>query len=182
VITQEEIKVQSSTEAALLGAHNQKNQADARLGVLIGGQSILLHLTDVIEVLPVPPLQAVPLTKHWYLGVANVRGNLYSVSDLAQFLGWQPLPRTVSSRVVLISSIKTSQAAILIDAVLGLRHLNAMQLANPEKTENFLNTWSQQDINCFSPQIYMDAEEKPWFCLEMDNLVQDARFVQPSLA
>ncbi len=154
----------------------------ARLGVVIGGQLVLLSMTDVSEVLPVPVLQAVPLTKHWYLGVANVRGNLYSVTDLAQFLAWQPTPRSASSRIVLINSVKTSQAAILIDAVIGLRHLTAMQPLAPEQTEPILNNWAQQDISCFSTQVYVDPEQQDWYALDMDALVQDARFLQPSLA
>jgi twitching motility protein PilI len=28
-----------------------------------------------------------PLTQPWFLGLANIRGNLYSVVDLAGFLG-----------------------------------------------------------------------------------------------
>lgn len=158
------------------------SQDNARLGVEIGGKSVLLNMTDVSEVLPVPALQAVPLTKHWYLGVANVRGNLYSVTDLALFLGWQSTPRTASSRIVLINSVKTSQAAILIDAVIGLRHLTAMQPLATEQLEPIHGHWAQQDIGCFSSQVYVDREEKRWFALEMDALVQDTRFLQPSLA
>ena len=158
------------------------SQDNARLGVVVGGQAVLLNMTDVSEVLPVPALQAVPLTKHWYLGVANVRGNLYSVTDLALFLGWQATPRTASSRIVLINSVKTSQAAILIDAVIGLRHLTAMRALATEQVEPIHNLWAQQDIGCFSSQVYVDREEKHWFALEMDALVQDTRFLQLSLA
>ena len=34
-----------------------------------------------------PEVSLVPLTKDWFLGVANVRGVLYGVSDFAAFGG-----------------------------------------------------------------------------------------------
>ena len=37
--------------------------------------------------IPVPPITPVPLTRPWFRGVANVRGNLYSVVDFAAFVG-----------------------------------------------------------------------------------------------
>lgn len=154
----------------------------SRLGIVVGGQNVLINMTDVSEVLPVPTLQPVPLTKHWYLGVANVRGNLYSVTDLAQFLHWQSSAKTLSSRIVLLNSVKTTQAAILIDAVIGLRHLSSMRLLTEEQAEPIQNAWAQHDIRCFSSQIYQDQDEKVWLILDVDALVQDARFVQPSLA
>ena len=59
----------------------------SKLGVQVGAQSWLVDLVEAGEVLPVPPITAVPLTRAWFRGVANVRGNLYSVVDFAAFLG-----------------------------------------------------------------------------------------------
>ena len=57
------------------------------LGVQVGNDYWLVEMEDISEVLPVPPLTPVPLTRPWYRGVSNIRGNLYSISDLAAFLG-----------------------------------------------------------------------------------------------
>ena len=59
----------------------------SKLGVQIGEQNWLIDLVEAGEVMPVPPITAVPLTRPWFRGVANVRGNLYSVVDFAEFLG-----------------------------------------------------------------------------------------------
>ena len=50
-----------------------------------GGERWLVDLADAGEVLPVPPLSDVPLTQPWFLGIANIRGTLFSVTDLAAF-------------------------------------------------------------------------------------------------
>src|SRR5437773_5240649 len=48
----------------------------SRLGVLAGSTNWLLKLDDAGEMLPLPEFSGVPLTKTWYLGLANIRGVL----------------------------------------------------------------------------------------------------------
>lgn len=158
----------------------QTNSA-SRLGVVIGGQKVLLQLTDISEVLPVPSLQTVPLTKAWYLGVANVRGNLYSVTDLAQFLNWPALQKNISNRIVLLNSVKTTQAAIVIDAVIGLRNIDTMQIAS-EQTYAMDALWQENEARCFSSTLYLDQAQTVWLTLDVDALVQNSRFIQPGIA
>ena len=62
----------------------------SKLGILAGERRWLVDLTDTGEVIPVPTIASVPLTRAWYAGVANVRGNLYSVVDFSAFLGGAP--------------------------------------------------------------------------------------------
>jgi twitching motility protein PilI len=59
----------------------------SKLGVQLGTETWLVDLGDAGEVLPVPAVTPVPLTQPWFKGVANVRGNLYSVIDFPAFLG-----------------------------------------------------------------------------------------------
>ena len=56
------------------------------LAVRIGGQDCLLPLAQSGEIFPLPPVQPVPYAQHWFLGVANLRGGLYGVADLAAFV------------------------------------------------------------------------------------------------
>ena len=56
-----------------------------QLGVMIGTERYLLDLTQAGEIVPVAPVTVVPLTQSWYLGLANIRGNLISVIDLARY-------------------------------------------------------------------------------------------------
>lgn len=56
------------------------------LGVLIGGKNVLVNLQEISETLPIMDIHSVPLVKPWFLGVANVRGVLYAINDLAQLI------------------------------------------------------------------------------------------------
>ncbi len=61
------------------------------LGFQCGGHNWLIELAEAGEILPPPPLSAVPLTRPWFRGLANVRGSLYGVVDFAAFNGQPPI-------------------------------------------------------------------------------------------
>ncbi len=92
-----------------------------QLGVEIGGVRYLLDLVEAGEIVPLPPLAAVPLTQPWYLGLANVRGNLLGVVDLARYLDPQA-PPTAGTRLVTFASGLGFPCALLVAKVVGLRH------------------------------------------------------------
>ena len=66
----------------------------SRLGLSFGGENWLVRLADAGEVLAVPPIAAVPLTQPWFLGIANIRGNLHGVVEFAAFRRPPAGPRT----------------------------------------------------------------------------------------
>ena len=143
----------------------------SRLGVTIGARRVLISLNQVSEVLPVPPMQNVPLTLPWFLGVANVRGNLYNITDLAQFMGLPPTPKSMNNRIVLINSEITTQAAIIVDSLVGLRSVEAMKSMPISKNKEAF----------FSKNSYEDVDGNEWLELDVEALVQDKAFIQPSI-
>ncbi len=161
-------------EAILLKLKDAKESGSAestsRLGVTVGTKKFLVSLTEVKEVLPVPPFQQVPLTKPWFLGVANVRGNLYSISDLGQFMGMSPTPKSVHNRILLLSTETTAQVALLIDSLVGLRNLDAMQIKPHGKDM----------ASAFNKQVYLDNDNNEWIELDIESLVQNKEFIQPN--
>ncbi|MCS0611795.1 chemotaxis protein CheW [Massilia kyonggiensis] len=92
-----------------------------QLGVEIGGVRYLLDLVEAGEIVPLPPLAAVPLTQPWYLGLANVRGSLLGVVDLARYLDPQAQP-TPGTRLVTFAPGLGFPCALLVAKVVGLRH------------------------------------------------------------
>ena len=75
---------------------------------------------DVREILPLPPMSRVPGGKPWLLGVANVRGSILPVSDLAQFLGQVRRNVTSTTRVLVLNNARVP-AGLLVDEVAGYR-------------------------------------------------------------
>ncbi len=143
----------------------------SRLGVMIGAKRVLISLNQVSEVLPVPPIQNVPLTLPWFLGVANVRGNLYNITDLAQFMGFPAMTKSTNNRIVLINSDITTQAAVVIDSLVGLRSVEAMKNKPKAKSKEAF----------FSKNSYEDSDGNEWLELDVDALVQNKAFIQPTI-
>lgn len=80
-------------------------------------------LDEVLEVLPCPSYTAVPNTKSWVRGVANVRGNLITIIDLAEFFGKAPVFLDDNARL-LVMNAPALHAGLLVHEVLGLRHFD----------------------------------------------------------
>ena len=110
----------------------------ARLGVQCGASYWLVALDDAGEIVPVPELLPVPLTKPWYLGVANIRGALFSVVDFAAFAGGEPVVRGADSRLVLVGSRFGINAALLVSRMLGLRNARDMHRVEDGRVEDVL--------------------------------------------
>ena len=110
-----------------------KDHADdhaSTLGVQIAGQNWLVDMLDISGVLPLPPPTPVPL-----LGVVNVRGMLYGVTDMAAYqqrgrdipTGSGRASGTVANRILLVAERHAFNAALLVDCVLGLRNAQAWE-------------------------------------------------------
>jgi twitching motility protein PilI len=99
----------------------------SRLGVQAGSGNWLLKLDDAGEMLPLPEISGVPLTRSWYLGLANIRGVLASVVDFAAFTGGEPTVRTPECRLLLIAERFHSFSGLVISRMMGLKNVQSMQ-------------------------------------------------------
>lgn len=100
----------------------------ALLGVRAGEQHWLLGLADAGEILPLPAISSVPLTQPWFVGLANIRGLLYSVVDFSAFQGGAPTLRNQEARLLLIGARHGMNAALLVSQTLGLKNPEQFQL------------------------------------------------------
>lgn len=103
--------------------------AASRLAVEVAGENWLVDLASISEVVPMPAHVPVPLTHAWFLGMANVRGNLYGITDFSAFLGRGPTPAAMESRVLLLHPRFEVNAGLLVRRVYGLRGADQFQPA-----------------------------------------------------
>lgn len=146
----------------------------SRLGLQSGGRHWLLKLEDAGEIVPVPELTPVPLTKPWFLGLVNVRGVLVSVVDLSLFAGGRPTLRTPEARIVLAAERWQVRAGLLVDRMLGLHAVDKMQPALPDdagrESGHPGRPWVGAEL--------MDAAGRRWTQLELQVLVTSNEFLQ----
>ncbi len=131
------------------------------LGVQIGQSYWLVDMTDISEVMPLPLLTPVPLTKSWYCGVANVRGNLYSIVDLKAFLTNESTSREASNRVLLLGQRFAFNTGLLVSRVLGLRNSG---------------DWQQNEVD--GEIHYQDGGGQIWRKLDITQMLLQPEFLQ----
>lgn len=137
----------------------------SKLALQAAADGWLVELTEAGEIIPVPPISPVAQTKAWFKGVANVRGNLYSVVDFPAFLGNAPVSLNEQSRLLLIGERFRTAAALLVDRSMGLR--NAAQLKSMDAKSQA--AWVRAE--------YQDEEGKRWLELDLGQLVQHEEFL-----
>ncbi|HXM84035.1 MAG TPA: chemotaxis protein CheW [Burkholderiales bacterium] len=138
----------------------------SKLALQVGEEGWLVDLLDAGEVIPVAPISAVPLTRAWFKGVTNIRGNLYSVVDFSAFLGGPGVTLREQARLLLVSERFRIGSALLVDGSLGLR--NAAQL-QPRASAAAQAPWIKAE--------YTDTEGRPWKELDLPQLVQQPEFL-----
>lgn len=87
----------------------------------LGESRLTCSIERIQEILNPPATTPVPGAKPWILGLANVRGSLMTVVDLAWYLTGMRTPVTAHSRL-LSTSMQKAPLGLLIDEVLGQRH------------------------------------------------------------
>lgn len=78
-IKENQLGDQDSENAATVG---MSPMSATVLGLLIGDDRYLVHMKEINEVIQVPEIVPVPLTHPWFLGIINVHGTLYGITDL----------------------------------------------------------------------------------------------------
>ena len=115
-----------------------------------------------------PQIVSVPLTRPWYLGVANIRGNLYSVVDFARFLGREAPLSTAQSRLLLFGARAGEiNVGIVVEKVIGLRNLTELAA-----------TALPQDAPAWYAQRWMDGQGHAWQEIDLAQLALDPTFLQ----
>lgn len=122
---------------------------------------------DVREIISMPALSRTPGAKPWLLGVANVRGGILAVADLAQFLG---LPRKVAqstSRVLIFNSGKLP-VGIVVDEVAGYRQF----AVSDQRHEHVVSA------GALTPYLLgaFEREKQPWYAFSLHKLTESPEF------
>jgi twitching motility protein PilI len=158
---------QLSLGERLRTAATSKAAVSSRLGFQVGADNWFVALHQVSEVIPVPNSVTVPLTHPWFRGVANVRGNLYSIIDFSGFQGHDTIGPGMEKRVILISERLLGGAGLVVSRMLGLR--------NPDQ---FTRLERPADAAPWVGGVYAAAGGTKWLELDLPALVRQPGFLE----
>jgi twitching motility protein PilI len=143
------------------------------LAVECAGAGLLLPLASAGEIFAVGKVLPVPHTAVWFLGVANLRGGLYGVVDLAAFLGLR-LPIGLDavrehSQLLAFNAVAGPNCAVLIDGLAGLR--SALQLQVQPEIEG------GGPRPGFAGARWRDADGRYWQEIDLAALARNEQFL-----
>lgn len=167
-------ELQSRLASRLQAARTEGVQA-GWLAVEAAGSKYLFPLSQSGEIFPFTSAQQVPYTQGWFLGVANLRGGLFGVVDLASYVTGQP-PQVRSdalraeSRLVALNALLDVNCALLVDRLAGLRN-----------TEAFVSSGDAPEGSpAFFGSGYTDASGAYWQEINLQALSQEPQFLSIS--
>jgi twitching motility protein PilI len=148
------------------------------LAVECAGVGLLLPLAQAGEIFPLRALLKLPHAKPWMAGVAQLRGDLYSVIDLAAFLGLRaPQPRdsaTSEGQLVVMAPALQVNAALRVDRLAGLRGEEQLTLI-PETPDGGATK------PAFAAARWKDHQGVSWQEIDLGALAVDGAFLDVSI-
>lgn len=155
--------------ASRLQAARERPREAGWLAVECAGAGLLLPLGQAGEIQSLRDVTPVPHAAPWLVGVANVRGQLNAVMDLAAFLGLRERGAGArSGQLVVFNPGLRVNSALLIDRLLGLRDSEQLQpvtdVSGPRPA--------------FAMRQWRDGQGRVWDELDLAALVQDPLFLE----
>lgn len=142
------------------------------LAVECAGTGLLFSLKQASEIFAPVPIKPVPYAKPWLAGVANLRGGLFTVVDLAVYLGLRdPAPgRAVApqSRLVSLGTDLNLNCALLVDRLAGLRSDEQLPLSDQQPTG---------PLPRFAGSLRRDEAGRSWQEINLEALSRQENFL-----
>lgn len=146
------------------------------LAVRCAGLNYLFPLAQSGEIFPMTAVQPVPYALPWFLGVVNLRGGLYGVVNVAQYVALEADEQPPSAAVgrpaappvvVTLNAALDVNCALLVDELAGLRNPQVFTSVQPR---------SPQDPAFFGNR-FTDAGGQSWQEINIQTLSQHPRFL-----
>ena len=172
------LRLSDLAQSRISGRH--KNNQSQWLGVAfeVAGQRLVAPMGDISEILVVPDMTPIPLTHSWMRGVANVRGRLLPITDLAIFLNLathkiEPHKAESANSKVMVIDQPNIYSGLLVDQVLGIQQFELSQYEPISLPEN----------SAFLPYNHgrFTKDGVSWYVFMPNLLVQDSRYLEAAL-
>lgn len=146
------------------------------LAVRCAGMNYLLPLAQSGEIFPIAAVQPVPYAQPWFLGVANLRGGLFGVVNIAQYVASEtgaaagaaaPRKPGATQVVVTLNAALDVNCALLVDELAGLRNPQVFAARHPRAP----------DAPAYFGNRFTDAGGQSWQELNIQTLSQHPRFL-----
>ncbi|MFT5082625.1 MAG: twitching motility protein PilI [Lentisphaeria bacterium] len=159
------------SRGAARGLPSQQDVAQRWSGVGFScmGYHFVVPMGQVAELMEVPPATRLPGVQPWVVGLANVRGRLLPLFDLARFMGGQVSSQKKAHRVLVLET-ETLYSGLIVDRAFGMQHFVSDTFDDfkgqlPSGLSHYLNG------------AYRDSSGGQWSVFDMSLLAGDPGFI-----
>ena len=137
------------------------------IGFSLLGHRFVAAMEDVVELLEVPQYTFIPGAQPWVRGVANVRGRLLPLFDMAAFFGGHLTSPRQRRRVLVLEHDKI-YAGLIVDELHGMQHL-ALEYGKLPPSDL---------VEPFAPMVngQFQLQQDRWLVFDLHALLNDFQF------
>lgn len=146
------------------------------VGYRIGSRRLASGFDEVVEILPMPQVTAVPGAQSWMLGVANIRGNLMPVVDLKQFLEGERTVLQEGKRMLVVRQ-PGGDVAVMVDELYGQRSFADAQLTETGQARAANQPLAEGRYEHFIERAYA-VDGYHWGVFSLERLARTPEFRQ----
>ncbi len=144
------------------------------IGFILFGRRFVAPMGEITEMLDLPHYTQLPGVQGWIRGLANVRGRLLPLTDLAAYLGGR-LDAPRRNRRVLVVETGDAYSGLVVDGVLGMQHF---------PVDSYVPEMIGIDHEAMVPYLqgsFREESGRDWVVFSPWTLVHDERFFQAAL-
>jgi twitching motility protein PilI len=139
------------------------------IGFRLGDDLLVVSMAEVVEILDTPECTRAPRTQPWFLGIANVRGNLLPLMDLHGFMLGGRASNRRNARL-LVHNRNGIYAGFKVDDILGIKHFNLDEAtAQPPHLHDSLIPYIEQTFT---------RDDQDWPVFSLEKLAASDAFLQ----
>jgi twitching motility protein PilI len=144
------------------------------IGFSLLGRRFVAPMGQIAEMLELPQSTRLPGVQPWVIGLANVRGRLLPLFDMALFFGGVALGQRRQRRALVIDT-QHLYSGLIVDQAFGMQHFTSDLYR--EKVEDV-----PEAIAPFVKGGYVDASGVSWALFDMYAIANFPRFINAALS
>jgi len=99
--------------------------------VELSGQALAIEIALAMRILDRPPVTEVPFTPEFILGVANIRGDIYSVADIRPLLDISPRADGKEDPLVILLAGSKYSCGATIESITEIMRIREKEITEP---------------------------------------------------
>ena len=105
---------------------------DKHVLVSFGDSCFALPMKNILEIQQLPPVTYLPNLPAWVPGVCNLRGNIVSIVDIKQLLGFEATALGPRTRLVVVrTETQDLTAGLIVDEIVRITEMEPARIRRP---------------------------------------------------